>query len=133
MKLFDENRIYNFIHVEMSNKCNLECPMCPRVELLEKNFWSKKKDLSYNKFVKIFNPILDNSGKFFLSGNYSDPMTNMDIERIAEFIFTGKNTRLTIGSNGSLRSEKVWNNLGKIFRKHYAKTLRPSTVLFAID
>ena len=51
--------------VEVVNKCNLECPMCPRIELLEKNFWPKKKDLSYNKFVKIFDPILDNCGKFF--------------------------------------------------------------------
>ena len=50
MKLFDENRIFDFIHVEMSNKCNLECPMCPRVRLLENNFWEKNEDLSYNKF-----------------------------------------------------------------------------------
>ena len=133
MKLFDENRIYNFIHVEMSNKCNLECPMCPRVELLEKNFWTNKEDLSYNKFVKIFDPILNNCGKFFLSGNYSDPMTNKDIEKITDFILKGKNSKITIGSNGSLRSEKVWNNLGKKFKKHWEETKRPSTVLFAID
>ena len=36
MNLFVKNKIYQHIHVETSQKCNLACPMCPRESLLEK-------------------------------------------------------------------------------------------------
>ena len=130
--MFDENRLYEFIHVETSQKCNLACPMCPREMLLEKDYLDKSQ-LSVNNFRKIFDPIIDQSGKFFLSGNYSDPMMNTEIVDIVDYCLSGKQSHVQIGSNGSLRKPDVWYNLGQKMRKHYEKHKRYNSVLFAID
>ena len=132
MNLFVKNKLFEFIHVETSQKCNLACPMCPREMLLEKGYLDKSQ-LSVNNFTKIFDSIIDNTGKFFLSGNYSDPMMNTDIESIVEYCLSGKQSHVQIGSNGSLRKPEVWYNLGKMMRKHYEKHKRWNSVLFAID
>lgn len=132
MNLFVKNKIYQHIHVETSQKCNLACPMCPRESLLEKGFLDKSQ-LSINNFEKIFDPIMDYAGKFFLSGNYSDPMMNTNIEKIVEYCLSGKNSHVQIGSNGSLRKPDLWYKLGGMMRKHYEKHKRWNAVLFAID
>lgn len=130
--MFDENRLYEFIHVETSQKCNLACPMCPREELLKHNYLDKSQ-LSLKNFQKIFDPIIDNAGKFYLSGNYSDPMMNTEIVDIVDYCLSGKESCVQIGTNGSLRKPEVWYELGQMMRKHYEKHNRYNSILFAID
>ena len=130
---YNTSRIFKHIHVEMTNKCNLACPMCPRIELLEKKMINNKEDLSLKDFKKIFDPIKDNIEKFYLSGNYSDPLMNSEIEDIIDYILEETSARIQIGTNGSLRNPQFFESLGHKFFEDWLKNKRANCILFAID
>ena len=133
MKIFDQTKVFKHVHVEMTNKCNLACPMCPRIDLLERGMINNKEDLSLQNFIKIFEPIKDNIEKFYLSGNYSDPLMNSEIESIIDYILEETSAKVQIGSNGSMRNPEFFARLGKKFFSHWLITQKPSSILFAID
>ena len=53
MNLFNQSRVFEHVHVEMSNKCNLACPMCPRIDLLQRGMINNKEDMSLKNFITI--------------------------------------------------------------------------------
>ena len=132
-ELFDRSKLFKFIHFELGNKCNLACPMCPRVDLLKKNYIDNKYDITPENFKKIIDPILYNCKHFYFSGNYSDPVMNDHLFDIINYSFTNPKISVQIGTNGSLRNTKYWSALGKKFKDRQDETGNVSTLLFAID
>ena len=76
-ELFDRSKLFKFIHFELGNKCNLACPMCPRVDLLKKNYIDNKYDITPENFKKIIDPILYNCKHFYSLTNFSNYDNNL--------------------------------------------------------
>ena len=117
--MFDRNNVRT-LHMETSTVCNAACPMCPRES---DPFFDKKNDatsLSLAKVKEIFdNDFIKQLNYMFMCGNYGDPAAAPDcIEIFRHFRSVNNNITLGMNSNGSLRNEKWWSELGSILSKN---------------
>jgi MoaA/NifB/PqqE/SkfB family radical SAM enzyme len=114
------------LHIELTNRCVLECPACPRTQW--KNILKRpveKADLDMHALEKF----LDCAGgqkisKFLLCGDYGDSIYYPEL-----FVFLKKfrNTKsFEIVTNGSRRDTKFWNQLVDILDER-------DTIVFSID
>lgn len=101
------------LHVELSSKCNAWCPACPRnkngVGLIDGLI---EQDLPTSKFKEV----IDQFPKLTtiqLCGNYGDPIIATNILEIISIV-KERNLKIQIHTNGSLRTTKWWEELGKI-------------------
>ena len=102
------------IHLEISNRCQASCPMCPRnIHSGIENPSLKINDWSYDDFVRIISPeVLSQIKELNFCGSFGDPMMNNDLIRMCEYVkATAPNTIVGIHTNGSLRSTKWWQEL----------------------
>jgi MoaA/NifB/PqqE/SkfB family radical SAM enzyme len=105
--------------METSTVCNAACPMCPRES--DPRF-DKKKDaysLSLEKVKELFDQdFIKQLDYMFMCGNYGDPAAAPDCLRIFNhFRDTNDSIILGMNSNGSLRNEKWWGELGSILSR----------------
>ena len=123
---FDELSI---IHIEISNRCQASCPMCPRNihggitnPLLPINDWN------IDDFVKIFSKeILEQVNTVNFCGNFGDPLMNNDLIKMCEYLKTNApNIEVLIHTNGSMRSANWWKTL-------YQSLPNKHNVIFALD
>jgi MoaA/NifB/PqqE/SkfB family radical SAM enzyme len=117
--MFDRNDVRT-LHMETSTVCNAACPMCARES---DPFFDKKNDatsLSLAKVKEIFdNDFIGQLNYMFMCGNYGDPAAAPDcIEIFRHFRSVNNNITLGMNSNGSLRNEKWWAELGSILSKN---------------
>lgn len=114
------------LHVELTNRCVLECPGCPRThwrDILKKSV--PKTDLDFHDLSRF----LDCSeGRrihtFRLCGDYGDTIYYPDL---FEFLLWFRDTKkFEIHTNGSYRDEKFWNRLSETLTQH-------DTITFSID
>jgi MoaA/NifB/PqqE/SkfB family radical SAM enzyme len=111
------------LEVELTNICNLECPLCIRAKLSKTLYLKEKKVLDISLFDK-----LDLSKIRFvdLCGSISEPTFHPEF-----FDFINKfnsNTGFGISTNGSTHNKKWWRKLGEILKKH-----KGSYVIFPLD
>lgn len=129
--------IYNALprsaHLEISDRCQAGCPMCGRTKLIDgtDSSYIDNVDLSYEDIYKAFSPeYLKESGFDYVNvcGSFGDPLMNGEAFEILEhFVSHGIETALF--TNGSLRNEKWWFELGKLFATGHPKNY----TYFAID
>lgn len=104
------------IEFELTSRCNAECPLCPRTVLHNRpdkhlpiydiNFDSMKEWMP-----KEFNDRVD----FKLSGNIGDAGTHPKCDEIIKFLGSyGKRSSIKLHTNGGMRSESFWKELGEI-------------------
>ena len=119
-KLLSHSRI----HIELSSKCTLKCPRCPRTELKPE---ALNKELSLLEFQRGFSNLLSGVNELTFCGDIGDPIYAKDFLRIIEYIKLSKfDTRLIIVTNGSYKTDEWWQELGKY--------LQPTdTVIFSVD
>ena len=103
------------VHFEIVDKCNANCPMCPRTENggPEKSFINKH-EITLAKAKVIFDQAFLRQLKFIqLCGNFGDPIAAQDTLEILSY-FREINPQLTIGihTNGSARHKSWWTKLG---------------------
>jgi len=119
----------NRVHLEISNRCQASCPMCPRnihggIEnpLLSVNEWSLED------FTIIFpTDVLEQIDRINFCGNFGDPLMNADLIGMCEYIKTNAPTiTVEIHTNGSLRSTDWWKKL-------YQSLPNNHKVVFALD
>lgn len=111
--MFDIEQPLN-IHLELSEKCNLACPMCLRQSIGADKFG--KKELNLNDFYDTFNPIRQNLNIFWISGNYSDPAAH---SKLIEFIDYYHDKSIVVTSHVGLRTSKFWKDVGqRLHRQH---------------
>ena len=119
MKLWFETDISVFM--DISTYCNAGCPQCHRTNSqgLGKEDWLPLVKWSLADFVKAFPvEVLDNIKKFSFCGTWGDPMMAKDILKIVDYIINNSfNPSIVITTNGSLRSEDFWWNLGVLAKR----------------
>ena len=126
--MFEMNQL-KMVHLEITNRCQASCPMCPRnihggIEnpLLPINDWS------FDDFVKIFSTdVLEQLELINFCGNFGDPLLNNDLLKMCEYVKNNAaHITIDIHTNGSLRNTAWWEELVKVLPKNH-------NVIFAID
>lgn len=113
-------------HLELSSKCALKCPRCPRNEFPGK-YKVTELDLSFIK--KLFYPeFLEKFvQKILFCGGQGDPIYCKDFLEIVSYLKTQKpNLNIVITTNGSYKSAPWWNELGSILNEY-------DEIIFSVD
>lgn len=111
---------YNLdIFVDITTNCNAGCPMCHRTNPKNKcktADWLPTIDWSLEQFKKAYpENVIKVARKLTICGTWGDPIINKDFLDIIKYVReTNKNVILSIHTNGSLRNEDFWWELGVI-------------------
>ena len=119
MKLFNTDKI----HIEVSSKCTLKCPRCPRTELQPEQL---NREYSLNQFQHAF-PLqfLNKVNKIIFCGDIGDPIYATEFIEIIDYV-KHCNTNVHIVTNGSYKKSKWWKKLGSLLNDN-------DIVQFSID
>lgn len=119
------------LDIGITDNCNAGCPQCPRTdpETFKKVDWLDVAELTLEDIKLIIPPNqLKHIRNISLCGSYGDPLVAKDILSILKYFFEySPNLNLSINTNGSMKSNKWWHELGSILRK------RKVSVQFGID
>jgi len=125
---WDSNQLKVFL--DISTYCNAGCPQCHRTNSngLGKEDWLPLIQWSVEEFKTAFPPkVLENIDRFKFCGTWGDPIMNKDILGIFKYISEyGPLCLISVDTNGSIRNEDFWWELGCMFGTKLA-------VVFAID
>src|SRR6056297_2131694 len=109
--MFDPARPYSF-HIELTDKCNAGCPMCPRTEQM--NFCRTDRSVVHNVELGLddFRAHFDDAfcaatEEVIFGGAYGDPLAATELLEIVEHL-TERGVRVAIATNGSLRKPDWW-------------------------
>lgn len=121
----------NSYEIEITSRCNAACPVCARTVLNSAGKLTVE-DLTYKKFVEIFeNYKLDNN-MFFFCGTVGDAMTHPEIIDIFKFLIS-KNANLDVHTNGGTRNLKFWKELAELSKQHSEQNNRSLNVRWNVD
>jgi MoaA/NifB/PqqE/SkfB family radical SAM enzyme len=109
--------------VELSSKCTLKCPRCPRTELRPDNL---NEEFKFSEFKTAFADVINDVKKFVFCGDIGDPIYCTDLIEIVEYIKNNSNACISIITNGSYKKQEWWVELGKHLTDR-------DTVTFSID
>ena len=112
-------------HLELSSKCALKCPRCPRTELPDRY---KVTEMSLEFVKKIFTTKrLPYIKKILMSGGQGDPIYCNDFIKIIKFLKETKpDLQLCITTNGSYKKKEWWEEVAQVLNKN-------DTVIFSVD
>lgn len=113
------------MHIELTSRCTLSCPGCPRTVVAQRLGSFPKQDLDLDLFETFINtPAGHAIPRFFLEGNHGDPIY---YPKLLEFIDRFRHEKnYTIVTNGAFRDEKFWHALG-------TRLTANDQVVFSID
>lgn len=113
------------LHVELSSKCMLKCPRCPRTELDPEGL---NREIRLSEFQQAFPPdLIKNAVEFLFCGDIGDPIYARDIIPICAYIHEhGDRVSIHIVTNGSYKDSIFWRDLGRVLQ-------RKDTVTFSVD
>ena len=119
------------LFVDITTRCNAGCPQCHRTDLnnvSKKVSWLPDINWDIDTFIKAYPiKVLDKVRDVDFCGTWGDPMANKDIIKMVNYIVKANNhTTISINTNGSLRNEKFWWELGKVGGNRL-------TVFFAVE
>jgi len=103
---------YKTVHVEVSSKCVLKCPRCPRTEL---DLDRLNQEMSLQEFKSGF-PVdtLNKIEHFIFCGDIGDPIYATEFLEIVEYIKHHSRSRIRIVTNGSYKKSSWWQQLGAL-------------------
>lgn len=100
------------IHIEISSKCVLKCPRCPRTELKPATI---NKQIDLDVFSRAFTPrLLKQIQILTFCGDIGDAIYNTDLLGIVKYIKEHSTTSIHIITNGSYKSAEWWTELGTV-------------------
>ena len=121
------------VHIELSNRCNAACPLCPRYvnHSLKVNPELDLDSVSLVNFKKWF-PLdfIQKSKSWIFCGTNGDPMMAKDAYEILEYVVRNSKAKIQINTNGSIRDVKFWSKLGKLFAEPCENS---RYVVFSVD
>ena len=119
------NHPYHYWHLEVSSKCSLKCPRCPRTEHPDKFVVTELTlDFVKNMFT---DKILSNTKRVLFCGGEGDPIYAKDFLDIIQFFKNySKDIQIIITTNGSYKTTKWWENLASMLTD-------VDSVIFSID
>ncbi|MGF1501983.1 MAG: radical SAM protein [Paracoccaceae bacterium] len=118
--MFDPARPYSF-HIELTDKCNAGCPMCPRTDHMN----GCRADRSVVANVELglgdFETHFDDAfaartSEVIFGGAYGDPLAARELLEIVEHL-TARGVAVAIATNGSLRRPDWWARMGRAMAK----------------
>lgn len=113
------------VFLEISTFCNAGCPQCHRTNPngLDKADWLPLVNWSIEQFKKVFPPESMHLYKQMdICGSWGDPVMNKDIFQIIEYI-TSHKVWVNMSTNGSIRDEEWWFDLGIAGRSSFSCTI----------
>lgn len=116
--------------VEITTHCNAKCPQCVRNNQfgLETADFFPLVHWTLDDFKRRVNSeTLDVVKHIHFSGTLGEPFMNPNIEDIFEYIFETSDTTISFSTNGSVRSEEFWWDIGSRFGE------RISNGIFCVD
>ena len=121
------------VHIELSNRCNAACPICPRYvnHSLRVNPELDLDSVSLSDFKKWF-PLdfVQRSKSWIFCGTNGDPMMARDAYEILEYVSRNSKANIQINTNGSMRDSKFWEKMGNLFAEPCVSS---RYVVFSID
>jgi len=117
------------VHLEISNRCQASCPMCPRnIHSGIENTLLKNADWTLSEFKIVFpKEVLTQLTKISFCGTFGDPMMNNDLIDMIRYITeSAPHMDIRIHTNGGARSISWWEELTKALPKKH-------TIEFGID
>lgn len=123
------------MHLELTDKCNAACPMCPRY-LYEGtvNPHLELVDVSLENFRTWFPPdFIKQLRRVYACGNYGDPIAAKDCLEIFQYMRenNSEHLSLTLHTNGSARNPDWWYKLGLTMNQNTG--YRNDYCVFSID
>lgn len=103
------------INVEISSRCNAGCPQCDRtnVDTGAAEEWIGEEAWTLDFFKHCFPPdVVSHIKKFVICGKNGEPISNPHFSEICGYIIDNSNALIDVNTNGSLKSEEWWWNLG---------------------
>ena len=117
------------VHLEVTEKCNAACPMCPRnISGGKESSFIINAELSLADCKKMFDPaFIKQLNIMYMCGNYGDPMMAKDTLKIFKY-FREHNSKmkLRMNTNAGARPAKWWVELAKTIGKR-------GRVVFSVD
>tara|TARA_Y100001949_G_scaffold164859_1_gene160102 strand:- start:494 stop:1597 length:1104 start_codon:yes stop_codon:yes gene_type:complete len=117
------------LHLEVTEKCNAACPMCPRnIHGGKENPHIINAELSLEDCKKMFDPVfIKQLRHMYMCGNYGDPIMAKDTLEIFKY-FREHNPKiyLRMHTNAGARPAKWWIELAKTIGKR-------GRVIFSVD
>jgi MoaA/NifB/PqqE/SkfB family radical SAM enzyme len=99
------------MHIELTTRCTLACPGCPRTIIGNQIGVYPKIDLNIDHFAKFLDC---DSGRrlsnLHIEGNHGDPIYH---PHLVDFVKTFRSKKFTIVTNGSFRDKKFWESLAE--------------------
>ena len=101
---------YFYWHLELSSKCSLKCPRCPRTMQPDK---FNVTELTLDFIKKVFTyEVISKTKRILLCGGEGDPIYCKEILEIIKFFKDfNKNIQIIITTNGSYKTASWWETL----------------------
>ena len=125
MSYLEKNKI-QMLNIEHTSYCNLMCPQCARVVGTKRNPNLQMTSMTLDDYMRILPPSFCKTiDHIFFCGNYGDALADAHFLDCVKYLKIN-DIRLTIYTNGSLRTRNWWVELTYILGKD-------DKVIFAID
>jgi MoaA/NifB/PqqE/SkfB family radical SAM enzyme len=104
------------IHVELTDKCNAQCPLCQRTDISDVSKTTKyvqNAEINLEDFKLILGDSVNTLKSYNFCGNYGDPLSAKDFLKIVEYV-AAPDVRIGVHTNASVKTVDYWKRLGKI-------------------
>lgn len=120
---------FNAVEIEPTSRCNAGCPMCSRTN--NPKILDNLGEISLAQFMKFFPPdSVKSIYQWKWCGNFGDPVVAKDFNDMIRYIVDhNPEANHIISTNGGVRNEKFWIELGELIKQSGSK----SHVQFHID
>ena len=125
--------MFETAHVEITSRCNAQCPGCARVDeddfTLQPILKENKLDWTLEDFKRIFPPHLVQDKKFQFGVVVDEPFMNPNLPDIVEYALHNGAEEVYIYTNGGAGTSLVWEQIADMSKRFYPKLF----VGFSID
>jgi len=115
--MFNADHRYK-IHWELTDRCNLKCPMCPRNDIFDhcRPVQEVQNIQYFLDDVKQYFPdnFLKRLARIDFSGNFGEPCVARDFYKIVEFLVKNYSITIMVSTSGSMRNPSWWKKLGAL-------------------
>ena len=103
------------LDIETTNSCNAACPQCARTPM-DGTDPGLKDFLSFDTFKHQISPsFLNHVIRIDFNGCTGDNVMHPDIIKFCKYVIDNCPGEITLSTNGSMRDEKFWAELGQLF------------------
>lgn len=108
----------NEAHVELTDRCNAECPVCPRSiaggPVLP---YVKNQELGLDYFLMLGDEFCSGIRRWNFCGTKGDPSAAKDLYPILEYLLKcNPNAQLEVRTNGGAKQPEYWAKISKLFK-----------------